>query len=97
MATLQLTLELTLSLCLLLSLCPLSSAQRKDVQVGFDDDGYTFNVYIDGEVWFHSGVLGIRHQGKWWSDEHTDTYSLRVTEGRPTMGSDSIGEYDGVE
>ena len=83
---------------LVLQLCWLGSGM-KDVQVGFDDDGYHFNIYVEGELWFRSGVLGVRHQGMWWSNEHKDAYTLQVedSDGKVVNGRDSIGEYGGVQ
>ena len=88
--------RLQLVACLLLQLCLLSSGM-KDVRVIMD--GYNFDVIIEGERWFRSGALGIRHQGMWWSNEHKDTYTMQTAEvdGKPTMGRDSIGDYDGVQ
>ena len=90
MATFQFT------LCLMLSLSLLCSG-RKDVQVAFEENNYSFKVYIEGDLWFRSGVLGIRHEGTWWSSEHVNKYSLKAIEEKRVRGRDSIGKYDGVQ
>ena len=83
---------------LILSLCCLCSGE-KDVKVGFGDDGYTFDVYIDGDLWFRSGkgFVGVWDLGIWWSNAHKDTHLLKLMHiSDPVVGSDSIGQYEGT-
>ena len=68
-----------------------------DVKVKLD--GYSQKVYVDGQLWFRSGVLGLRHHGTWFSNEGGVQTPLRVLEtiGKKVEGSDSIGSYSGVK
>ena len=84
----------SLLLCSLLCLCSLSqAAEDTDIDLGLNEGGPEFKIFVDGETWFRSGQLGVRHKDVWWSSENTDNYILKFGNYDTTGGEDFMGTY----
>ena len=64
------------------------------INVSISESGSAdFVVSVDDEVWFRSGVVGIRELNTWWSTEHPYDYSLQQSDYVEEAGKDPIGPF----
>lgn len=83
-----------LLLCSLFCLCSLSQAAGDtDLDLGLNGNSPDFKIFVDGETWFQSGQLGVRHNDVWWSSENTENYVLKVASYDTTGGEDFMGSF----
>ena len=84
--------RLLLGLCLFFSLY--SAVLPTRISVSISSKGNPdFVVSVEDEVWFRSGVLGIRELNTWWSTEHSNQYSMQLSDYAQEAGMDPIGPF----
>ena len=85
---------LAVTSCLLLvciaasSAAPAQSSSRLQVVVDQGDGSY--KVLLGGKLWFNSGPVSVRNQGRWYT---TADHSLRLGASSSVTGENALGEY----